>query len=116
MLAAVALAGMTSAALASDGILNGSRSSALTTAEMAAIQGEGSITVVQISEQKNSTGTNSTNGQVQQANQNVQQVGFQNVAANSLSQDQKVEIEIKKITPPPAKPTYTPKPPKWWKR
>jgi opacity protein-like surface antigen len=113
MLAAVALVGLSSVASASDGILNGTAGSSLTRSEMAAIQGEGDLTIVQTNSQTNT----STGGTAQQANQNVQQIGFENVAVNSLSQDQSVETEVKKVAPPPpAKPTVVPKPPRWWKR
>lgn len=109
MLSAVALVGLSSVASASDGVLNGTAGSSLTLSKMAAIQGEGGLTIVQ-------TNT-STGGTAQQANQSVQQIGFENVAVNSLSQDQTIETEVKKVAPPPpAKPTFIPKPPKWWKR
>lgn len=113
MLAAVALVGLSSVASASDGVLNGTAGSSLTLSEMAAIQGEGGLTIVQTNSQANT----STGGTAQQANQSVQQIGFENVAVNSLSQDQTIETEVKKVAPPPpAKPTFIPKPPKWWKR
>lgn len=103
--AALTFGSMTSAAYAADSsslpLLNGVSNAALTTSEMQSIQGEGELVTVQVNTQLNvCAGVNLT---CQQANQNIQQIGAENVAANVLEQAQEITNTTTTTTTPPKK-------------